>query len=124
MKILVTGTRALTQKQGEKIQDTIRKWVVDNPSIEQTTLIEGGANGVDRYAGLVADYLDFIHIRHPALWDRFGKKAGIIRNCEMLDLYKPSHVLAFPGKTSRGTWHCVSEAKKKGIPVTVFEDAK
>ena len=42
---------------------------------------------------------------YKANWDKFGKRAGIIRNCEMRDVC--SHLLAFWDKVSRGTAHMV-----------------
>lgn len=56
----------------------------------------------------------------PADWDKHGKAAGPIRNREMAqpgaDL-----CLAFPLGESRGTWNCVNECKKAGIPVKVIK---
>jgi hypothetical protein len=61
--------------------------------------------------------LPIIEERHPAQWDRFGRRAaGIIRNVEMVDL-GAELVLAFPLPGGKGTQHCMGYAARKGIPV-------
>jgi len=42
------------------------------------------------------------------------------RNIRMLDEEKPDLVLAYPDEQSRGTWHCVREACKRGITVALW----
>lgn len=53
--------------------------------------------------------------RHPADWS-LGKKAGPLRNQEMVDL-GADICLAFMLPGSRGTRHCVSAARRAGIEV-------
>ncbi|MFJ6010165.1 DUF2493 domain-containing protein [Streptomyces halstedii] len=57
---------------------------------------------------------------HKANWDLHGKAAGPIRNREMAQA-GADLCLAFPLGESRGTWNCVNECKKAGIPVKVIE---
>jgi len=57
---------------------------------------------------------------HAANWGDFGKAAGPIRNREMAQA-GADLCLAFPLGESRGTWNCVNECKKAGIPVKVVE---
>jgi hypothetical protein len=53
---------------------------------------------------------------HPANW-KLGKGAGFIRNTEMCALGADiCHAFLVPGE-SRGTRHCIKEARKAGIPV-------
>lgn len=51
----------------------------------------------------------------PANWEQHGKSAGILRNIEMFDTFKPDLVIAFPG--GRGTAHMISYAKTKNCSV-------
>lgn len=55
---------------------------------------------------------------HPD-WDRLGKKAGVIRNQEMVD-YADRLVAFWDGK-SPGTKDCIERARKKGIKVKVIQ---
>jgi hypothetical protein len=54
----------------------------------------------------------------PADWERYKRRAGIIRNLEMLD-QEPDLVIAFWDGKSRGTAHTIGEARRRGIPVEV-----
>lgn len=55
----------------------------------------------------------------PAPWDTHGKAAGRIRNDWMVDYVRrqpgEKMCVAFPDPDSRGTWDCVSQARKAGI---------
>lgn len=104
-----------------------RKW--DNREIiaqalydlheENVTVIHGDAKGADRIAGDEAEALYYQVHRYPANWDRYGKLAGFKRNLEMLD-QEPDLVLAFQVGKSRGTQHTIDHARKRGIPVKVY----
>lgn len=86
------------------------------------TIISGCAKGADslgedwavvNWAGLK---------RFPADWNTHGKKAGILRNIQMLEEGKPDLVVAFPG--GRGTAHMIEIAKKAGVEVIEVEYTK
>lgn len=52
----------------------------------------------------------------PANW-ALGKRAGPLRNEQMIATFKPDLVVAFPG--DRGTANCVEMAHKYGVPVRI-----
>jgi hypothetical protein len=83
-----------------------------------TVVLEGEAPGADRIGRLVAEYLGFTVRKFPADWKRYGRRAGILRNLEMLD-ETPDVVVAFQLRGSRGTQHTIDEARRRGIPVEV-----
>src|SRR5882757_8174181 len=63
--------------------------------INFSTLIHGGANGADTLSGMYArNYGKEVHC-YPALWELHGKRAGPIRNGQMLREGKPDLVIAF-----------------------------
>lgn len=53
--------------------------------------------------------------RVPARWSALGQRAGGVRNQQMLDLYHPVLVVAFPGHL--GTADMVSRARAAGVPI-------
>jgi hypothetical protein len=88
-------------------------------NFSEIEVIHGDARGADRWAAEVARQLGCRVRAFPADWDRFGKRAGILRNLQMLD-QEPVLVLAFQFNGSRGTQHTISEARRRGIPVEVY----
>lgn len=49
-------------------------------------------------------------------WDRFGKRAGPLRNCRMcLKAGAGAHLLAFPGERSPGTWDAFDQGVAAGL---------
>lgn len=85
-------------------------------------VIAGKAPGVDTLAVEVARAKGLRTVEIPAEWDRLGKRAGPIRNSEMLSL-NPHIVLAFHDNidASRGTKNCVEQAKAKGLTVKLYD---
>ena len=84
-------------------------------------LCHGGARGADTLAGDIAQSLGYEVCVYPANWEKYGKRAGSLRNQEMLDDFKPEVVIAFPLPGSIGTWDMVQRAKAADIPVRIVE---
>lgn len=94
-------------------------------------LVEGGASGFDRWAGIWAEANGVPHRMEPALWDdidrpgaiirtrRDGSKydagAGPARNQRIIDKWKPSRLIAFPG--GKGTQDMVKRARAAGLRI-------
>lgn len=128
VKVLICGGRNFDNYQ--LVKKTINKicydrmWLLPNryqnnsydPYVE---IISGMARGADslgvRYA--IENKLP-LHEFH-ADWDKYGSKAGPIRNRQMLDEGKPDLVIAFPSRDSRGTYHMIDIARKAGVEVIV-----
>ncbi len=78
-------------------------------------VIEGGARGADRMAREWALRQGRALVTMKAEWDRFGARAGSIRNRRMAVEGKPDLVLAFPG--GPGTRNMIGIAREVGITV-------
>jgi hypothetical protein len=112
VKVLVCGSREFTDRE------RIREVLATLPATVE--IIHGGARGADRIAASVASELG-LKVLPPFLadWERFGKRAGYLRNYEMLD-ERPEVVIAFWDGESRGTQHTIAEAVSRRIPVKVI----
>lgn len=79
-------------------------------------LLQGGARGADALAHDVWT-INFrrTSITVPADWDRYGNRAGAIRNQDMIDDWDVQAVLAFPG--GRGTQDMINRAREEGIEI-------
>jgi hypothetical protein len=82
-----------------------------------TFIIAGGARGADRAAidWAVVNWVPFQE--YPANWEKYGKRAGYLRNVQMLEEGKPDLVIAFPG--GKGTAMMINLAKGAGVPVEI-----
>lgn len=78
-------------------------------------LIQGCADGADYLAWQWGEARGVPVGSYPAEWDRYGKRAGAIRNQQMIDEGKPDGVVAFPG--GRGTADMVRRAEAAGLKV-------
>lgn len=83
-------------------------------------IIHGGARGADMMAATFARSLGIPETCYPAQWREHGKKAGILRNLQMLDRH-PDLVLAFWDGVSSGTRHVIEEATRRDIDVEIIE---
>jgi hypothetical protein len=92
--------------------------VLANVRTPITEIVSGGAPGADR---LGANYArrQGIWLRELfALWDLYGKKAGHLRNSDIIDTAEA--VLAFWDGISPGTEDSIKKARARGIPVHVI----
>lgn len=87
---------------------------------DDITVIHGGATGADSAAGGIATGLGYGTRCYFPDWKKHGKKAGILRNQQMLDDGKPDLVIAFWDGASRGTDDMIKRARKAGVQVEVI----
>lgn len=117
IKVVVTGGRDYADKASVNQVLGILGLEEDNEyhMPHDISIAHGGAKGADTLADdwAIVNWVP-VHV-YEAKWDEHGKKAGVLRNIEMLDDFKPDLVVAFPG--GRGTSHCRAEAERRGIPV-------
>lgn len=88
---------------------------------EPDLIVEGGARGADMVARLWAHENDVKWHTVAADWKAYGKAAGSMRNIKMLEEFPEALVIAFPLPQSRGTYHCIREAVKRGHKVMVVK---
>lgn len=73
------------------------------------TVLEGGASGADTFARIAAKILGLDWEEVKADWAKYFKRAGRIRNTEMLEL-APEYVVAFWDGKSTGTLDTITKA--------------
>ena len=115
MKVLICGSRH--GFPSNKIKARLMQLPKD------VTIVEGGADGVDKIARSIAEELGLDVIEIPANWKRYGKPAGPLRNRRMLDLLtKEDLVIAFHENLaeSRGTVDCLKEAERRSISTEII----
>jgi len=111
MRILVCGGRDFTDEAHVHRELDF----IDDDVCYISSLIEGGATGVDRFARNWAIKRKRPYKTFHANWTKYGKKAGYIRNAEMLKKGVPDLVIAFKG--GAGTKMMIELAEKAGVLV-------
>lgn len=114
MRILVCGGRDF------KDRNLVYQALIDYMLEENITIIHGAASGADSLANTWAKAFNHKIESYPANWNKYGKRAGYIRNTQMLNEGKPDLVVAFPG--GKGTQMMINLAEAAGVPVVRIND--
>lgn len=118
-RILVTGSR-----DWQSVDDIRRilSAYADTHGPENVTVVHGACpRGADTMADGVALSLGCRVERWPAAWDLYGRRAGFVRNADMVA--KGANVcLAFIRNYSRGATMCADLAEGAGIPVVRYRE--
>lgn len=120
-RILVTGWRNWPREASYVIHQTLFDAVRADPFFGRHVIVVDGEcpyGGADLFAHewAMAHPTRCTSERHPARWSTLGKAAGMARNQLMVDL-GADICLGFPGPNSRGTAHCMQQARQAEIPV-------
>lgn len=116
MRILICGDRDWTNDQMMR-----NGMILLRREFGEYVVVEGGARGADSWARKIAGELGLAVETFSAQWSLYGRRAGPIRNRQMLDT-KPDLVVAFHENliASKGTRDCVEESRRRAIPVRMF----
>lgn len=112
-RVFITGSR-------EWRDDTTIRWALVEHVPLGAILVHGTARGADTVAAEF--WAPFGSVEpHPADWDRYGRRAGHVRNAEMVaagaDL-----CLAFIRDRSPGATGCAALAEAAGIHVITYTE--
>lgn len=107
MRVLVCGGR--DYDDGEALEEALLRLDLNRDDV----IVHGDAAGADALAEKFAKRWKIPTDPRPALWDKYGKSAGPIRNSEML-IPRPDYALVFPGDS--GTRDMMNKLFRAGVP--------
>lgn len=116
MKTIIAGSRSITDFTF--LVDAVREFDVAKKEYKITEVVCGGAKGVDKLGALWGARHNIPIRLFPADWDRYGRKAGILRNEEMAE-YADAAIILWNGKSS-GTKNMIDLAKQYKLVTVVF----
>ncbi|MEV5913340.1 SLOG family protein [Streptomyces chartreusis] len=121
MRLLVTGSRSWSHVA--LLEGVIGEVLWLGRHRPRDVLLIHGAcpRGADAIADAFAREIGMSIRRHPADWDSHGKRAGFLRNAQMVSA-GADLCLAFIKGGSPGASMTANLAKKAGIPTEIFED--
>lgn len=98
---------------------------LDNLLQNQTdiVIISGGARGADSLAERYAKEKGLMLKVFPADWSLYGKRAGFIRNKEMVEYISGTNnagCIAFWDGSSKGTKHSIRLAQEYKVPTRII----
>lgn len=120
-RILITGSR--DWDDGARIEVELKTAFLSlrpidwRPGTTFPAILVSGAcpTGADRIAETIWERQGLPVELHPADWDTYGKRAGFLRNQEMVDC-GAAVCLAFIKNNSKGATHTANAAERAGIP--------
>lgn len=124
-KIIINGSRDFNNYTYLRL--ILKEYIMTNQiNPELIEIISGGAKGADTLAIKFAKEYNLNYKVMNADWNKYGKRAGIIRNAEMLTyaISNPNDIailISFWNGTSKGTKHMIDISNDKGIIVKVME---
>ena len=116
LKVVFTGDRNWSDiKRVKQIFRSIPK---------DSIIIVGDAKGLDYFVEKIASEANMKVIVYKAEWDKYGLKAGPIRNRLMINENQPDLIIGFHNdiKSSKGTLHTLNYGKLKGIKTYLVTD--
>lgn len=117
MEVVIAGGRDNhISSEGQVALNKIRQ------TLKIKTVITGGARGIDTDGALWADNNQLNKIIDQAEWDKYGKRAGYLRNLQMANRLVKSGGVLIVFKGGKGTHMMISIAKEKLIPIIDLTD--
>jgi hypothetical protein len=112
LRTIIAGSRGITDYN-------ILKKVMNKTDIKVSVILSGGAKGVDELGARFARENNIPLEVYKADWNKFGKRAGIIRNNEMAK--NAGALIAVWDGTSQGTHNMISVARNKQLKVELYD---
>jgi hypothetical protein len=119
MRTIIAGSRNITDYS--IVLKAIRESVKVG-GLRPTCIISGGARGPDKLGERFAREFEFPVEVYKADWDKYGKRAGYLRNEEMAKV--ADALIAIWDGVSNGTRHMIALAKKYKVRTYVYRVEK
>lgn len=116
-KVIVAGSRGFSDYA--YLRDRLDYYLADKSKDVDIVIVSGTANGADKLGEKYAEEKGYRVIKMPAQWDKYGKRAGYLRNTEMAKI-SDSAVIFWDG-VSHGSKHMYNIAVELGLQVRLVK---
>jgi hypothetical protein len=111
--LAIVGSRNLTDKK--LFLKHVNLWIEKYGKMD--IIVSGGAKGADTLAREYSLENKIPFEEYHADWNTYGKKAGPIRNTQIVNLC--NYILAFPSKKGKGTQDIIKKATQLKKNITI-----
>lgn len=115
-KIIIAGGRDFMDYN--LLKEKVNKILQEKKVTHKIVIISGCARGADTLGLRYASENAFDVEEYPADWNKYGKKAGYVRNVEMAE--NADALIAFWDGKSKGTKHMIDIATERNLPIRVI----
>lgn len=115
-KIIIAGGRDFMDYN--LLKEKTDKILQEKKVTHKIVIISGCARGADTLGLRYASENAFDVEEYPADWNKYGKKAGYVRNVEMAE--NADALIAFWDGKSKGTKHMIDIATERNLPIRVI----
>jgi hypothetical protein len=115
-KLIVAGSRGFTDYA--KLSMQLMRLANNDLDNKAVSIVSGMARGADALAVRFAKEHGVKLYEYPANWDKYGKRAGFLRNEQMGQA--ANGLLAFWDGESRGTKHMIECMEAQGKPLWII----
>lgn len=122
MRVIIAGSRDIMPAVRQDVFSWRMKCVayaVKESGFRITTVLSGGARGIDAVGEAWAKEQDIEVERYPANWKKHGRAAGILRNNKMAN--NADALIAIWDGFSAGTRHMIETASARGLKIKVVK---
>ena len=115
-KVIIAGGRDFVDYN--LLREKVNNILIDKRLTHKIVIVSGCARGADTLGIRYASENIFDVDKYPADWDKYGKKAGYMRNVEMAE--NADALIAFWDGKSKGTKHMIDIATERNLPIRVI----
>lgn len=116
-RIIICGSRNFNDLKAIMIE--VDKFVVSNGLLKhEVEIVSGSAKGADKLGELYAKIRGYQIKKFPANWNKYGKRAGFLRNEQMVKY--ANQCFAFWDGKSKGTQHTINLCNLHNLPFTII----
>lgn len=118
-KLIICGSREFNDY--EYLKSACDYNLQDKRKTHNIIIISGAARGADSLGEKYAEENNFRLIKIPAEWDKYGKRAGHLRNAKMAEIANACIGFVVKGVKCPGTENMLKIATEKNLLVRRFD---
>lgn len=121
-KVIIAGSREFDNYDmlKEKCDKILSRKVNDG---EEIIIVSGTAKGADMLGEKYAEEKGYKVERYPANWNKYGKRAGYLRNKKMAEVSNACIVFLNSKAENKGSKMMISIAKEENLLVRVITES-